>query len=455
MIFNPVIPIAKKIETIQARDITVGSSVYLNEGGNYVEYLVVNQGIPSNSSLYDSSCNGTWLLRKDIHSDMTWLQTGGIIYSGSDINTWLNGKFFYTLGSVERSVIKRFKIPYVKNYSSGAVASGANGLSTKSFVLSLTETGFPVDATDHIPEDGEKLSYFESGDGDSARNKRIANLNGTPHDYWTRSTAYGYTSVWRVSEYGSRTSGGSNYNYGVRPALILPFNAEFDKTNMRLFGATTDPSNFANATWAQIIDACQKNAVPDTWDIGDQKNMTIGGTDYAIDIIGKNHDTYSDGSGTAPLTFQLHDLYKEGASRHYSTGTNVEGWTNSDIRQITLPRILSLMPTEVKNGIKEVNKLTSAGNQSSTINTTEDKLFLLSAVEIMENAYGSYVGEGAKYDYYSLGGTKVKEGDGVAEMWWTRSPYQNTTSFVMISKSGAANGADANSMLGVSFAFCF
>ena len=45
--------------------LAVGSSVYLNVGGVRKEFLVVHQGKPS--SLYDSSCNGTWLLMKDIY----------------------------------------------------------------------------------------------------------------------------------------------------------------------------------------------------------------------------------------------------------------------------------------------------------------------------------------------------------------------------------------------------
>lgn len=35
----------------------------------------------------------------------------------------------------------------------------------------------------------------------------------------------------------------------------------------------------------------------------------IGSTDYLVDIIGINHDDYSDGFGKAPFTFQLHDCY--------------------------------------------------------------------------------------------------------------------------------------------------
>ena len=49
--------------------------------------------------------------------------------------------------------------------------------------------------------------------------------------------------------------------------------------------------------------------MPDAWKVADHKPMTINGVDYQIDIIGKNHDDYSDGSGKAPLTFQLHDCY--------------------------------------------------------------------------------------------------------------------------------------------------
>ena len=38
-----------------ASSLAVGSTVKLMESGTAVEYLVVNQGIPSNSNLYDSS----------------------------------------------------------------------------------------------------------------------------------------------------------------------------------------------------------------------------------------------------------------------------------------------------------------------------------------------------------------------------------------------------------------
>lgn len=215
-------------------------------------------------------------------------------------------------------------------------------------------------------------------------------------------------------------------------------------------------SVFANNTWEQIISACESGSVPDTWVVGDQKTMTINGVDYAIDIIGKNHDTYADGSGTAPLTFQLHDCYgtKYGMN---SSNTNSGGWSSCNMRTTTLPAILALMPSEVQSAIKEVSKKTSAGSQSTTINTTADKLFLLSEVEVLgSSANKSVSGEGTQYEYYSAGNSKVKNLNGSANYWWERSPRStNSTYFCLVSQTGGSSAVSASGNYGVSFAFCF
>lgn len=214
-------------------------------------------------------------------------------------------------------------------------------------------------------------------------------------------------------------------------------------------------ANFADNTWAQIIDACHKNQVPDTWLVGNSKAMLIDGTEYQIDIIGKNHDDYADGSGKAPLTFQLHDCYGELKSMN-SSNTNNGGWTSCAMRQTHLPAILSQMPTEVQSGIREVNKLTSAGNQSATINTTADKLFLLSEIEIFGSVSLSKSGEGTQYDYYKAGNSKVKKFSGNAYYWWERSPYDSdSTSFCFVNSNGTASGNNAGDARGVPFGFCF
>ena len=217
----------------------------------------------------------------------------------------------------------------------------------------------------------------------------------------------------------------------------------------------TYKANFADNDWATIIKACHKNQVPDTWVVGNSKTMLINGTEYQIDIIGKGHDDYADGSGKAPLTFQLHDCY---ADRNMMNGgnTNSGGWTSCDMRSTHLPAILALMPTEVQNGIQEVNKLTSEGSRSTTISTTADKLFLLSEIEIFGNITYSASGEGTQYAYYKAGNSKVKNYNGSANRWWQRSPrIGNYSCFCAVSNSGLVNYISANDVYCISFAFCF
>lgn len=221
---------------IQAGALAVGSVVKLMEGGTAVEYLVVNQGIPSNSSLYDASCDGTWLLRKDIHSNRQWDPNNVNKYESSAINTWLNGDFFNSLGSVEQAAIKQVKIPYRKNGGSGGSdQSGANGLLCKIFLLGGYEVGFTTSDSSYFPVDGAKLDYFAASFGGNS--KRVANFNGSAAIWLLRSPDTGNTArVWNVLSDGDYSYDNASYWHGIRPALVLRSNALFDGKTMLLRG---------------------------------------------------------------------------------------------------------------------------------------------------------------------------------------------------------------------------
>lgn len=200
----------------------VGSTVKLKVNGTAKEFIVVHQGKPS--SLYDDSCNGTWLLMKDIYENRVW-QSGNINkYESSDIHTYLNNTFLNLFESNIRDAIKQVKIPYRKNGGSGGTdQSGANGLSAKIFLLSGYEVGWTTSDYSYFPVDGAKLSYFESGTGTSANNKRIANLNGSAADWWLRSPYTDYAGVvWLVRSGGYYGYDVASNSFGIRPALILP-----------------------------------------------------------------------------------------------------------------------------------------------------------------------------------------------------------------------------------------
>ena len=193
----------------------------MNENGSPVDYLVVHQGKPS--SLYDASCDGTWLLRKDIYTTRQWDSLNND-YKNSDIHSYLNGTFLNLFDSGIKNAIKQVKIPYMNGTGSdGSVASGANGLSCKIFLLSGYEVGWTTSDDKYFPRDGAKLSYFDSGDNTTANNKRIAKYNGSATDWWLRSSSTRSTySVWYVVSNGNHYDWNYYDTYGVRPALVLP-----------------------------------------------------------------------------------------------------------------------------------------------------------------------------------------------------------------------------------------
>ena len=484
---------------VQLGSKAVGSTVKLKVNGTAKEFIVVHQGKPS--SLYDDSCNGTWLLMKDVYENRKWHSSNVNKYESSDIHSYLNNTFLGLFDSNIKNAIKQVKIPYRQNGGSGGSdQSGANGLPCKVFLLSGYEVGWTTSDNGYFPEDGAKLSYFESGTGSSANNKRIAKLNGSDAFWWLRSATGGTSSVWGVLSNGDYSSDYASSSYGIRPALVLSSDAIVDdggnikppvdltahKTlingtaytikggkcmvngtvynilkgrtliNGTGYDITFKPSYdpvFANNTWEQIIAACHNNEVPDTWKVADQKPMTINGSDYLIDIIGKNHDTYTAG-GKAPLTFQLHDCYAD-TKQMNNSDTSKSGWTSCAMRSTHLPAILSQMPTEVQSGIREVNKRTMLSS-SIRPKTTADKLFLLSENEIFGSVTHSYKGEGTQYDYYKAGNSKVKRRNGSDDDWWERSPKNSDSEkFCLVGLNGIADANFASEEMSVAFGFCF
>ena len=200
----------------------VGSIVKIKVNGTLRDFIVVQQGKPS--SIYDESCNGTWLLMKDLYESRQWHSSNVNDYANSTIHKWLNNEFLNLIDANIRAQIRQAKIPYRPGSgTSMSVNSGANGLSAKIFLLSNIEVGGQTDWS-YMPHDGARLAYFEYGTGTSANNKRLAYLNGSAAYWWLRSP---YTSnsgnAWYVgSNGGSGITNNCSGSYGIRPALILP-----------------------------------------------------------------------------------------------------------------------------------------------------------------------------------------------------------------------------------------
>ena len=224
---------------ILASDLAVGSVVKLMENGVATEYLVVNQGKPSDSSLYDDSCDGTWLLRKDIKESREWHSSNVNDYENSTIHSYLNSTFLGLLDANIQSAIKQVKLPYRNGSGYGTtITSGASGLAAKIVLLSGAEVNWSSSTDSSIPNDGTCLSYF-SGCA-TTDSKRIAYLNASATIWWLRSPYCGsdggaeYALI--VYAHGGWTCASCSSSYGIRPALILPSTAVFDKNTLILKG---------------------------------------------------------------------------------------------------------------------------------------------------------------------------------------------------------------------------
>lgn len=198
----------------------IGSTIKLKVNGSARNFIVVHQGKPS--SVYDDSCNGTWLLMQDIYENRAWHSSNTNDYANSTIHSYLNSTFLNLFESNIKNAIKQVKLPYRKGSgTSTTVTSGSNGLSAKIFLLSATETSFDFS---YMPSgEGAELAYFKGCADNSSDSKRVAYLNGSAAVWWLRSPNCYYS---HYALYVS-SSGDWGYNYcsvsdGIRPALILP-----------------------------------------------------------------------------------------------------------------------------------------------------------------------------------------------------------------------------------------
>ena len=199
----------------------IGSTIKLKVNGSAKDFIVVHQGKPS--SVYDDSCNGTWLLMKDIYENRQWHSSNTNDYANSTIHSYLNSTFLNLFESNIKKAIKQVKLPYRKGSgTSTTVTSGSNGLPAKIFLLSATETSFNFSS--YMPSgEGAELAYFKGCADNSADSKRVAYLNGSATSWWLRSPGCGsfYGALCVYSD-GDWVSNGCSSSCGIRPALILP-----------------------------------------------------------------------------------------------------------------------------------------------------------------------------------------------------------------------------------------
>ena len=314
--------------TIALGNKAVGSIVKLKENGTLVDYLVVHQGRPS--SIYDASCDGVWLLRKDIAENRVWAANNVNKLESSDIQTYLNGTWINRYDAAIRAAIKQVKIPYRKNGGSGGTTqNGANGLSCKIFLLSGPEVNYVHTYID--TGEGAVLAYFKNCVTNNADPKRVAYLNGSATRWWLRSPYTSNTNgVWFVNSYGGCGAPGANNTYGVRPALILPSSLLVsDDGSVSTNTAPTTPSSISvpgsiqggstiTVSWGASTDA-ESNLEGYILE-----RSTDGGKSWSQVYQGNSRSTTNTVAfGTASVMYRVKAYDSDGLSSSYRTSSQI------------------------------------------------------------------------------------------------------------------------------------
>ena len=200
----------------------VGSIVKIKENGTPQEYIIVHHGNP-NPAMYDASCNGTWLNRKNAISNYGSWGSYYNQYRLSNIHINLQDEWPTRYEANIKKLFKSVKIPYGTGKGNSSVNTGSDGLTCTFFAPSALELGATLEY--YMTNDGARLSYFTQGDSSEANQKRAAK-----YLYWTRTpvtnereTAYTVKNDGAIQGLYPTASGA-----GIRPMCILPDNLIVD-----------------------------------------------------------------------------------------------------------------------------------------------------------------------------------------------------------------------------------
>lgn len=347
----------------------VGSTIKLKVNGSARNFIVIHQGKPS--SVYDDSCNGTWLLMKDIYENRAWHSSNTNDYANSTIHSYLNSTFLNLFESNIKNAIKQVKIPYRKGHgTSTTVTSGSNGLSAKIFLLSTTETSFSYS---YMPRgEGAELAYFKGCADNGSDSKRVAYLNGSATGWWLRSPGCNITSNRALMVGSAGTSGDTNcsFSYGIRPALILPSSllvsddgAVSTNTAPSTPGSISVPSSIMGGTnisisWAKSSDAESNLAGYKV------ERSTNGGSPWSQIYQGTATSTTNNVAfGTASVMYRVKAYDDEGLESSWRTSSQVTVVNNN---APSAPPSIAV-PNDVKGGSTLVISWTAASDSDGNL----------------------------------------------------------------------------------------
>jgi len=193
--------------------------------------------------------------------------------------------------------------------------------------------------------------------------------------------------------------------------------------------------------------------IKSVWHVGDSRTITLSSMsatgvgeshrsqDVEMVILDFEHDdltTAINGHTKSLVSLQQKDCLRDatvsdtdGANnteKGYinSTNTNVGGWKSSARRTWCNSVYYNALPSAFKSLVKSVTKQTTEGSQSTTLENTEDYVWLPSEYEIYGTKTHSGANEGTQYKHYETTNNRYKlpkwNASTLSSVWWQRSP---------------------------------
>ena len=393
---------------------------------------------------------GVVLVRKNVHSESTFGST--VSYPNSTLDNLITTTIYNQMPSKLRDIMMDVSFEL---YS--YLLSSSENITRKMFTLTYLMVGFY--AINGV-EEGKKLQLYTN---EASRTKTF---KGNMSTWWLSSQDSKY-DVMYVTGHGGSVEVSPSSICGIVPAFVIPSETLYNTApntdgSYNLF-QNTPTSDFppigtplSDWTWEQIVELANSGENPQNYfSVGDEKDLILTTGEVVPVVIGDfYHNTITGTSTKAPIAFTfkncLNTKYAMNGSR-----TNSGGWNGSVMRNTQMPAILNTFPAELiaDGAIKYVDVLASAGNGSTSLVTSSDRLRLHSLAELGFNDSSAASGEGTKYAYYTSG-NRIKTVGGANSTYWTRSPnIYESESFCCVSASGSAYFDDYRYSNGVACGF--
>lgn len=202
--------------------------------------------------------------------------------------------------------------------------------------------------------------------------------------------------------------------------------------------------SFAEDSWDTIKAAIK--AGKHSYSIGDTKTINLtNSTSATIRIcdLTNGRYQYADGGESTNAVFEFVDCVGQKMYlNNDSTGgrTNVGGYVKTLVPDYLTNTILPLLPSDLQTVLTEVQIPYCTGNAGTEVLKTNAKLFLASGYEITgDSTNNAGENEGTQFQLHASNSSyRIKNYNGSATYWWTRTPNSvGTMDYYAINPSGA------------------